>query len=90
MELINRIKEKKQLSVIFITHDLGVVANMADRIAVMYAGKIVEHGTALLSIKFLLFHASCLPLSFILAILSVIPFGRSTFGASGWSSQVDQ
>ena len=46
LELINRIKEKKQLSVIFITHDLGVVANMADRIAVMYAGKIVEHGTA--------------------------------------------
>ena len=46
LELINRIKEKKQLSVIFITHDLGVVANMADRIAVMYAGKIVEYGTA--------------------------------------------
>ncbi len=46
LELINGIKEKKKLSVIFITHDLGVVANMADRIAVMYAGKIVEYGTA--------------------------------------------
>lgn len=46
LELINRIKAERHLSVIFITHDLGVVANMADRIAVMYAGKIVEYGTA--------------------------------------------
>ncbi len=46
LELINRIKKERSLSVIFITHDLGVVANMADRIAVMYAGKIVEYGTA--------------------------------------------
>ena len=46
LELINRIKAERNLSVIFITHDLGVVANMADRIAVMYAGKIVEYGTA--------------------------------------------
>ena len=46
LELINRIKKERNLSVIFITHDLGVVANMADRIAVMYAGKIVECGTA--------------------------------------------
>jgi oligopeptide/dipeptide ABC transporter ATP-binding protein len=45
MELINEIKEKRRLSVIFITHDLGVVANMADKVAVMYAGKIVEYGT---------------------------------------------
>jgi oligopeptide/dipeptide ABC transporter ATP-binding protein len=45
MELINEIKEKRKLSVIFITHDLGVVANMADKVAVMYAGKIVEYGT---------------------------------------------
>lgn len=43
---IKKIKEEKDLSVIFITHDLGVVANMADRICVMYAGKIVEYGTA--------------------------------------------
>lgn len=46
LELINRLKEERQLSVIFITHDLGVVANMADRVAVMYAGKIVEYGTS--------------------------------------------
>ncbi len=46
LELINKLKKERQLSVIFITHDLGVVANMADRIAVMYAGKIVEDGTA--------------------------------------------
>ena len=45
LELINRLKEEKNLSIIFITHDLGVVANMADDIAVMYAGKIVEYGT---------------------------------------------
>ena len=46
LELINRLKHEHNLSIIFITHDLGVVANMADRIAVMYAGKIVEYGTA--------------------------------------------
>ena len=46
LELINRLKHEHNLSIIFITHDLGVVANMADRIAVMYAGKIVEMGTA--------------------------------------------
>lgn len=45
LELINELKRERDLSVIFITHDLGVVANMADRIAVMYAGKIVEIGT---------------------------------------------
>lgn len=44
LELINVIKKERNLSVIFITHNLGVVANMADRIAVMYAGKIVEYG----------------------------------------------
>ena len=44
LELINKIKAERNLSVIFITHDLGVVANMADRVAVMYAGKIVEYG----------------------------------------------
>ena len=46
LELINRLKKERRLSVIFITHDLGVVANMADKIAIMYAGKIVEYGTA--------------------------------------------
>ena len=46
LELINKLKAERHISVIFITHDLGVVANMADRIAVMYAGKVVELGTA--------------------------------------------
>jgi len=46
LELINKLKKEKNLSIVFITHDLGVVANMADDIAVMYAGKIVEQGTA--------------------------------------------
>ena len=46
LELINKLKKERNLSVIFITHDLGVVANMADDIAVMYAGKIVEYGSA--------------------------------------------
>lgn len=46
LDLINELKVKRDLSVIFITHDLGVVANVADRIAVMYAGRIVEYGDA--------------------------------------------
>ena len=46
LEMINQIKEERNLSIIFITHDLGVVANMADKVNVMYAGRIVETGTA--------------------------------------------
>lgn len=46
LELINDLKRRRDLTVIFITHDLGVVANIADKVAVMYAGKIVEYGTA--------------------------------------------
>ena len=44
LELIKKIQKERNISCIFITHDLGVVANMADRVAVMYAGKIVEYG----------------------------------------------
>lgn len=44
IELLQKIQETKGMSIIFITHDLGVVANVADRVAVMYAGKIVEIG----------------------------------------------
>lgn len=46
LELLNRLKRERGLTMLFITHDLGVVANVADEIAVMYAGKIVEQGTA--------------------------------------------
>jgi oligopeptide transport system ATP-binding protein len=45
LELMKDIQEKTDTSIIFITHDLGVVANVADRVAVMYAGQIVEMGT---------------------------------------------
>nr|WP_312578381.1 ABC transporter ATP-binding protein [Sedimentibacter sp.] len=44
LDLMNGLKDKFGTSIIFITHDLGVVAQMADRVAVMYAGKIVEIG----------------------------------------------
>ena len=44
LKLIKDMKDEYKMSVIFITHDLGVVANVADRIAVMYAGQIVEYG----------------------------------------------
>ena len=46
LNLLKDLKVKFNLTVIFITHDLGVVANVADRVAVMYAGDIVEIGTA--------------------------------------------
>ena len=46
LELINRLKKERRLSVIFITHDLGVVAQMCDEVIVMYAGSICEQGTA--------------------------------------------
>lgn len=45
MDLLAEIKEKTSTAIILITHDLGVVASMADRVAVMYAGKVVETGT---------------------------------------------
>ncbi|THE12002.1 ABC transporter ATP-binding protein [Bacillus timonensis] len=45
LELMKDLQKKLETSIIFITHDLGVVANVADRVAVMYAGKIVEYGT---------------------------------------------
>ena len=45
LELMMELKKKLGMAIIMITHDLGVVASMCDRIAVMYAGKVVEYGT---------------------------------------------
>jgi len=47
VELIAQLSARRGMSVLFITHDLGVVARIADRIAVMYAGEIVEEGSAI-------------------------------------------
>ena len=46
LELIRSIQRERGISVIYITHDLGVVAETCDKVAVMYAGEIVEYGTA--------------------------------------------
>lgn len=45
LNLMKQIQKETASSIIFITHDLGVVAGMADRVAVMYAGKVIEYGT---------------------------------------------
>ncbi len=44
LDLIRNLQKDMNMTVIYITHDLGVVANVADRVAVMYAGQIIEHG----------------------------------------------
>jgi oligopeptide/dipeptide ABC transporter ATP-binding protein len=46
LDLLKELQRKAGMAVVLITHDLGVVARMADEVAVMYAGEIVEHGTA--------------------------------------------
>lgn len=46
MDLMRELKEKMNTAIILVTHDLGVVANFADRIQVMYTGQVVERGTA--------------------------------------------
>ena len=45
LKLLKDIQRESNLSIIFITHDFGIVAKMCDRVAVMYAGRIVEHGS---------------------------------------------
>ncbi len=47
LELMKEMRRRNQMAIMLITHDLGVVAEMADRIVVMYAGKVVEHSDAL-------------------------------------------
>lgn len=46
MDLMSELKEKMNTAIILVTHDLGVVANFADRVQVMYAGQVVERGTS--------------------------------------------
>jgi peptide/nickel transport system ATP-binding protein len=44
LDLLNELKRDRDMAILFVTHDLGVVAEMADRVVVMYAGKIMERG----------------------------------------------
>ena len=46
LDLIRRLQKEQNMTIIYITHDLGVVANVADRVAVMYGGQIIEIGMA--------------------------------------------
>ena len=46
LDLIRKLQREKHMTIIYITHDLGVVANVADRVAVMYGGQIIEIGMA--------------------------------------------
>ncbi|MEQ9332030.1 ABC transporter ATP-binding protein [Thalassobaculum sp.] len=44
LELLRRLQRETGMAILFVTHDLGLIAEMADRIAVMYAGQLIEHG----------------------------------------------
>jgi peptide/nickel transport system ATP-binding protein len=73
LKLLNDLKEEYGLSVIFITHDISVAYNVADRIAVMYAGNLVEIGPTADVIK-----SSLHP--YTQALISCIPSGRKSAG----------
>ena len=51
LDLIDSLKDRLQMAVILITHDLGVIAERADRTYVMYAGRIVEHATTVAAVR---------------------------------------
>ncbi|MBQ9238691.1 MAG: ABC transporter ATP-binding protein [Treponema sp.] len=74
LDVINALKIERHMAVIFITHDLGVVAQVADRVAVMYAGKIVEEGTT-----DDIFSAPAHPYTW--ALLQAVPDGDTPQGA---------
>src|SRR4029453_5348574 len=70
LDLLRELRKTFGLSLLLITHDLGVVAEMADRVAVIYAGRIVEHATVAE-----LFRAPAHP--YTRGLLASIPGGRS-------------
>ena len=56
LDLMRDIKQKTQTSIMLITHDLGVVAEMADYVVVMYAGKVIEEGPVMIYLRILFIH----------------------------------
>ncbi len=73
LRLMKSLQAEMGMSIMFITHNLGVIANMADEVAVMYLGKVVEFGTTRQ-----VFHAAKHP--YTQALLRSIPSGKSTSG----------
>ena len=76
LKLIRRLQAEREMSVLFITHDFGVVADMADRVAVMRHGRVVESGAT----REVLGEPAH---SYTRALIAAVPQGRTLSAAAG-------